>query len=383
MDKIYKMIEDIEKYIDNSDIKNAQMTLKMVLDELIKYYNETNLFSQKKCKNKEDEKQIDLAYSKVVSIIPKYKYLDMKKNVSQKSSSNKYLKNINLNLLEFMNNSISVTPKLLSNENFDAVLSQYDRNYFKILKEHKITTKLTNNNSLTKFENKHNKILILTFDDRPHVNYIKNHNDNFNKYAKNKGYTYKFEHIYNENLNTNPYWYKIYLVKYYLDMNLYDYVMWVDSDTMIINETFDLNSYLNQHSSDLYFCDDNQTIEKINAGIFVIKNSHIGKQYLNDCINNFCSDCILKGEKKLKGNWAATCYEQGIMNLVLINSYMQYSTVFSINIVLCTNNLIVIDRMYKSNSIFILHYYDTNSFQRNMLFDMIKKKELNFIKILE
>ena len=142
--------------------------------------------------------------------------------------------------------------------------------------------------------------------------------------------------------------------------------MWIDSDTIILNNTINLNDFLNKYSSDLFFCDDNQSIEKINAGIFVIKNSRIGKQYINDCINNFCNQCIKTGEKKLKGRWAATCYEQGIMNLVLIKDYIPYSTCFSLQMVLCSNNINVIKSI---NNIFILHYYDTNVQQRNVLFN--------------
>lgn len=370
MDKINIMIKEFENYISKQDIQNAEQTLSILLGKLIKYYNQTHIFTvSNKCENNTDFSEIDMAYSKIQNIIPKYKYLKLKKNKICKNSINE-LKNINLNLLEFMNNTIIVTPKLFSNENFDANLSQYDKNYFELLKNEKITSKLINKNLLLKPIDKKNKILIITFDDRPNITYIKNHNENFKNYADKYGYEYKYEHVYNQNLNTNPYWYKIYLVKYYLDTNLYDYVMWVDSDTMILDDSIDLNLYLNSYSSDLFLCDDNQLIEKINAGIFIIKNSKIGKQYLNDCINNFCVDCIKQGEKKLKGRWAATCYEQGIMNLILIKDYMDVSTVFSINMVLCTNNIYLI---HKLSNIFILHYYDTNITQRNFLFSTIQK----------
>jgi hypothetical protein len=376
MDKINIMIKELENYIDKKDINNAEKTLSMLLGYLIKYYNQTNIFSvSNKCENNKDSVEIDNAHSKIQYIIPKYKYLKLTKNTRCKNSTDE-LKNLNLNLLDFMNNTITVTPKLFSNENFDASLSQYDTKYFELLKNEKITSKLINKNILSKPINKKNKILIITFDDRPNVTYINKHNENFKNYADKHGYEYKYEHVYNQNLNTNPYWYKIYLVKYYLDTNLYDYVMWVDSDTIILDNSVDLNSYLNSYSSDLFFCDDNQIIEKINAGIFVVKNSKNGKQYLNDCINNFCVDCIKDGEKKLKGRWAATCYEQGIMNLILIKDYMKVSTIFSINMVLCTNNLYLIDKINKIHNIYILHYYDTTTMQRNILFSEI----INVIK---
>ena len=55
---------------------------------------------------------------------------------------------------------------------------------------------------------------------------------------------------------------------------------------------------------------------------------------------------------------------------------MSHSSVFSINMVLCTNNLYLIDKLDK---IFILHYYDTNTFQRNVLFNLIQKNNLNWM----
>jgi hypothetical protein len=369
MDNINKMIRELEFFINKADIDSSERILISLINNLIKYYNKTNIFAETNtCNNKVDVNDIDVAYNKIQNIMPKYKYLKLK-NKNNCNNLKKEFRNINLNLLEFMDNTISVTPKLFSNENFDSALSEYDTNYFELLKSEKIISKLTNRNLLSKPINKKNRILIITFDDRPNVEYIQHHNKNFKKYADKKGYEYIYEHVYNKNLNTNPYWYKIYLTKYYLDTNIYDYVMWVDSDTIILDMDIDLNSYFNSYSSDLFFCDDNQLIEKINAGIFVIKNSKIGKQYLNDCINNFCTDCIKDGEKKLKGKWAATCYEQGIMNIILIKNYMSYSSVFSINMVLCTNNLYLLEKI---NKIFILHYYDTNTTQRNLLFRAVK-----------
>jgi hypothetical protein len=225
---------------------------------------------------------------------------------------------------------------------------------------------------------KKNKILIITFDDRKNAEYIKIHNQNFSRYAEKYGYEYKYEHVYNHNLNTNPYWYKIYLVKYYLETNIYDYIMWIDSDTMINNMDIQINDIINKYNSDLYFCDDNLSLQKINAGMFIIKNSKIGRSYINDCINNYCYKCIKPGEKKLKGAWAAMCYEQGIMNIVLIKNYMKYATVLPIDIVLCSNN----DYFFKLlNNLFIIHYYDTTVQERNYLFDLINKKMIASEKI--
>ena len=169
MDKINKMIKDLEDFINKSDINNSEQTLKMILGELIKYYNQTNIFTTtNRCENITDSNEIDLAYIHIQNIIPKYKYLQLNKQNTNKDNCENIknelkneLKNINLNLLEFMNNTISVTPKLFSNENFDAALSQYDKNYFELLKNEKIITKITNKNLLSKSINKKNRIFYL------------------------------------------------------------------------------------------------------------------------------------------------------------------------------------------------------------------------------
>jgi hypothetical protein len=369
MDKIIDLINNFEKNINDEKINESHEILLNLINEMSKYYSKTNLFNSNECSNRLNNDDIDKIYGKIKSLIPKYKYLYKSKNDNCVNITNK-LKTINQNLLEFFNNTISVTPNLYNRENFNASLSKYDTDYFILLKNENVISKITNNNKLNKMINKKNKILIITFDDRKNVEYIRLHNENFKNYADKYGYEYKFEHIYNPNLNTNPYWYKIYLVKYYLDTNMYDYVIWVDSDTMIVNDNINLNDYFNSHTSDLYFCDDNQNIQKINAGIFAIKNSRIGKQFINDCINNFCSNCVNPGEKRLKGRWASTCYEQGIMNLVLIKDYIKYSTVFSLNMVYCSNNYYLIKII---NNIFIVHYYDTNTTQRNIFFHEINR----------
>jgi len=379
MDKINELINKLEQTINQEKINEAHSTLLFLITEISKYYTQTNIFNINQCSNILNNDDIDKNYSRIKTIIPKYKYL-LKSKKSECSDVITKLKSINTNLLQFFNNTISVTPKLMFSENFDANLSKYDTDYFLLLKNEKVINKILNNNKLNNKINKKNKILIITFDDRKNVEYIRLHNENFKNYADKYGYEYKFEHLYNQNLNTNPYWYKIYLVKYYLDSNLYDYVMWVDSDTMIVDDSIDLNDYFNSYSSDLFFCDDNQGIEKINAGIFVIKNSKIGKQYINDCINNFCSNCIKPGEKKLKGRWAAICYEQGVMNLVLIKDYIKYSTVFSLEMVYCTNNFYLIKIM---KDLFIIHYYDTTTTQRNILFDDLAKNKQSKDKLHE
>ena len=50
---------------------------------------------------------------------------------------------------------------------------------------------------------------------------------------------------------------------------------------------------------------------------FIIKNTKIGINFLEDCIKEINYKCINKTDGSLKGNWAASCYEQGIMNILI------------------------------------------------------------------
>ena len=69
-----------------------------------------------------------------------------------------------------------------------------------------------------------------------------------------------------------------------------------------------------------------------NAGVFAVKNSEIGKNFLVDCINSFNIKCK-KPNGELKGTWAATCYEQGIMNILIADKYYKNTTVLTNDII--------------------------------------------------
>lgn len=384
MNNIKKYILNFEKEINKNNYKTAEIILLDLINEISKYYVNNNFYNNKICKYQYNNNENDFINIQKKLLILNKKFLILKtnyfKNIDTHTHNNcntieskilTQISSINKNLSYFMYDPLNVTPKFLIDDNFNETLSKYDNDYIILLKQTQLITQLTNNNILNKPIQKKNKILIITFDDRQNIEYIKIHNSNFSKYASKYNIDYKYEHTYNYNLNTNPYWYKIYLIKYYLDTNIYDYVMWVDSDTLIKNDSIDLNNLINSYSSDLYFCNDNLSLQKINAGMFIIKNSKIGRQYISDCIHNFCYKCVNKGDTKLKGNWATVCYEQGIMNIVLIKNYLKYSTVFPLYTVLCSKN----EEYFKYfKNLFIIHYYDTTTEQRNELFKYLEKQ---------
>lgn len=239
--------------------------------------------------------------------------------------------------------------KLISIDDYDYqyILSK-DYDYFDKFSQ-KIIYKLINNNKLNTPIIKKNKILFITYDNRYEEEYIQIHNYNIKKYVDKYNYTYKF---YNK-CNENVYWCKIYMVLDALKSNKYDYVIWMDSDTIIKNFDIDIGNILNKYSSDIFIGSDNNTrLDITNAGVFIIKNSIIGTQFLYNCIN-YVSEKCLNNDGTLKGIWAATCYEQGVMNLLIADKYNIHTTILT--------NDIIFNYNVCSDEVFIMHLYASSS----------------------
>lgn len=252
---------------------------------------------------------------------------------------------LNNNNLELFNNL--TTPKIVSDDN----------NYFKKFNNSTVITNLINNNKITKL-NKKNKILIITYDNRKE-NYIHLHNLNITNYVKKYNYEYKFY----TRCDKNIYWCKIHMVLDALKSNNYDYVVWMDSDTVIKNFNIDIGDILNSYSSDIFIgMDNNDNYDITNSGVFIIKNSIIGKQFLNDCLTKVDKDCF-NSNGSLNGKWAASCYEQGIINLMISDKYSKNTTVLP--------NDIIFNYNVCSDKVFIMHLYASSTEDRIKCFNTI------------
>lgn len=231
-----------------------------------------------------------------------------------------------------------------------------DKNYFEKFSQKYIITKLINNNLKKNTTNEKYKILFITYDNRPDEKYIKLHNQNMKEYSKKYGHKYIF---YNK-CNENNYWCKVYMVLDALETNKYDYVIWMDSDTLIKDFDMDINKILNSYSSDILIgSDNNPKYDLINSGVFIIKNTDIGIQFLRDCINYIPEVCIRKNGS-LKGEWAASCYEQGTMNILIADQYAKYTTVLK--------NLLIFNYNVCSDEVFIMHLYASSPNYRKHCF---------------
>lgn len=238
-----------------------------------------------------------------------------------------------------------------------------DKKYFEKFREKRIS-ELKSNNKLETPKTEKIKILIITYDNRPTLSYVKLHNENLTEYAKKWDMKYKFI----DKCEHNNYWCKMYMVLSELKTNKYDYVMWMDSDTYIFNMNINLSDIFNKYSSDIFIgSDNNSDYDLTNAGVFAVKNTTDGKHFLADCINSFNSKCQ-KANGSLKGKWAAVCYEQGIMNILIADKYFKHTTIL-------TNDLIFnYDKC--NNDVFIMHLYASSSTYRAKCF-MSGNKSVN------
>ncbi len=194
------------------------------------------------------------------------------------------------------------------------------------------------------------KVLIISFDNRTTLNYLEDHNKNILEYTKKfPGIEYKFVNV----TDKNVYWVKLYLLRDWIMTNKYDYVMWMDTDAMFVNHSIDLRYVLGMFNSDIFLSHDNDypfSRKTLNAGVIIIKNSEIGKKFINETLSIFeNSKCLNKGTNKLNGLYSLTCYEQGVLNSLLEKKYKDYLTVFSKNIISNTINC--------KEDVFILHNY--------------------------
>lgn len=178
------------------------------------------------------------------------------------------------------------------------------------------------------------KIAITTAENRKE-DYIKYHDINIQKYCDKYSYDYiRTDNCKPEEINT--YWCKVLRVKEILLTNKYDYVMWLDSDTIIKDYSVSLEYYIKKYGyKDIYISYENvggilkyitQFFTMLNAGIFIIKNSEIGLKFINDCLDYLdkrAGDCITNN--KLKGMWAGDCYEQGVINMKIKYDYSEYT----------------------------------------------------------
>jgi hypothetical protein len=205
-----------------------------------------------------------------------------------------------------------------------------------------------------------NKIAIVSSDNRD-LNYIRIHKKNLTRYCQKNGYKYFFHTNerptnYDRDFDNFPiYWKKLAYVDYYLKhQEKFDYVMWIDTDAFIMKD-IKLESIIEHYKtpdSVLFIARDNVLDnDPFNAGVFIVKNCYLGKQFIEDCLETLKTTCK-KGDKYDLGiQWAGKCYEQGVMNNLINSKYVMNTCQIPSNII---NNTFIPNRNDQTD--FIAHF---------------------------
>jgi hypothetical protein len=185
-------------------------------------------------------------------------------------------------------------------------------------KERKLKTLLKTSLQSPKY-----KIALVTLETRP-SNMLNMHNKNIKKYADKHGYTYIYLNDYKNDLKLPIYWKKLQLLKELMENTNYDYIVWLDSDTIIIEDDIRLESIIDKTRKGIFIGYDKYNNLNLNAGVFILRNDNKTLRFIEQCINTYLNREKCKneqGEYVLNGEWSKDCYEQGIMNELLFKDY--------------------------------------------------------------
>lgn len=237
----------------------------------------------------------------------------------------------------------------MSEEEKTNLIRKNDAKLYLLYKKARFSSLLNNNKKkiINIMENPQKyKICFVTFEDR-NEEYIDLHNKNVKKYCDKWGYEYI--HVKKNDTSISPYWYKVFLVYDLMKTNKYDYVFWMDSDTVINNFNIDLGEdILEKYDSDIYVASDNIKYDVVNSGLFIVKNSEIGIRFMEDWIGEYDKICE-KGDGYLRGVWAMSCYEQGNLNKLIFEKYSKNTTFLDGNIFQNNNSCF--------EEVFVMHHY--------------------------
>jgi len=163
------------------------------------------------------------------------------------------------------------------------------------------------------------------------------------RYCKKHNYDFiDDESVYYEKGKDRPIaWSKILIVKKYLPY--YDYVVWMDADTLITNDNIKLEDYINDHLDVREFLFTRDVSNKINTGVFFVKYSHMSFKFL---------DLIYSKEEYINTNY----WEQDSVNDIFDNNtenFNEYTIVLPMEKQHFFNCAV---GLYKKDT-FLIHFY--------------------------
>jgi hypothetical protein len=169
------------------------------------------------------------------------------------------------------------------------------------------------------------RIHILTLETRP-IRVLEAHDRSLRDYAARHGYTYTSLRAYAPPGPALPvYMQKLQLMLEALEDHAgFDYVVWMDSDTLVSHPDVALEAAFGLGQADVYIGRDYNLYSPVwrgpfNAGVFALRCSPAARAFLRACIAAYTSNprCVRDGAFVAAGAWAGECYEQGVMNRLL------------------------------------------------------------------
>lgn len=170
------------------------------------------------------------------------------------------------------------------------------------------------------------RILIVTLETRQHLRGLVDlHNRSCQEYATEHGYEYRFLSSYvGAATPAMPvYWQKLQLVADVMK-EPFDYVMWMDSDTLILRPEVPLEVLVAMAPAAAIYIGKDEESDSYCAGVFMLRNDAVGKEFLAACLEVYQGRPACRnnsGALALNGDWGGECYEQGIMNELLKGRY--------------------------------------------------------------
>lgn len=173
-----------------------------------------------------------------------------------------------------------------------------------------------------------------------------------------------------------PYWRKVYLVEKYLKLNIYSYIVWIDSDAVLINEIEFLKCIEKEMKYYSMAFSSNPGIFRLEfwlfrlwaapfcAGVFIFKNNTISLDILKTWKNSYNQSLWFKinNKNKLKwittGNYGGISYEQGCFEIYIFRSSIFRKHLLQLNH-LRMNYLPIRGEICTNKTIF-LHYWNGN-----------------------
>jgi hypothetical protein len=153
------------------------------------------------------------------------------------------------------------------------------------------------------------------------------HNRSVQEYADYHGYEYRYLDRFESPLPI--YWKKVHWVDDVLKEGTSDFVMWLDSDTIIPRPRVPLSAIIAQApEASIYIGRDwpHTPMHSYNAGVFMIRNNEVGRRFIAECLEHITNHaaCLVEDKPVLAGAWAGACYEQGVMNQLLRGEFRRH-----------------------------------------------------------